>query len=89
MSICSVVRCVAVAALAVFVSGCFSGGSGQQWSSGPADSSMERRDDCRWNRSSCIYEGSYETGERDYAEEEAKRLNRASLQRLNRGRSWW
>lgn len=45
-------------------------------------------DECKWNRSSCIYEGSYEAGERDYAEEEAKRLNREASRRLSRG-SWW
>lgn len=60
-------------------------------SSGPTDrsavsnASPVRTDDCRWNRSSCIYEGSYEAGERDYAEEEARRLNQATIQRLRRG----
>lgn len=44
----------------------------------------ERRDECGWNRSSCIYEGRYEPDERDYAEEQAKRLNRAQLDRLRR-----
>ena len=46
--------------------------------------SLERPNDCRWNRSSCIYEGQYEPDERDYAEEEAKRLNQAQLQRMRR-----
>ena len=32
----------------------------------------------------CMYEGRYEPGEASYAEEEAKRLNRASLERLRR-----
>lgn len=41
--------------------------------------------ECKRNPSSCMYEGSYEPGERDYAEQEAKRLNRASLERLRRG----
>lgn len=45
-------------------------------------------DECKWNRSSCIYEGSYEADERDYAEEEARRLNREASRRLSRG-SWW
>ncbi len=40
---------------------------------------------CRWNRSSCMYEGAYDPGERDYAEEEAARLNRAELKRMRRG----
>ncbi len=37
---------------------------------------------CTWNRSSCMHEGSYEPGERHYAEQEAKRLNRAQIERL-------
>lgn len=45
----------------------------------------ERPSECRWSRSSCMYNGKYESGERDYAEEEAARLNKASLARL-RGR---
>lgn len=40
---------------------------------------------CKWSPSSCMYEGSYEPGEARYAEEEARRLNRASIERL-RGR---
>ena len=44
-----------------------------------------RDDECRGRRSACLYEGSYEKGERDYAEEEAKRLNRAQAARLRRG----
>ncbi|MFA1682466.1 MULTISPECIES: hypothetical protein [Achromobacter] len=36
------------------------------------------------SRSSCLYDGKYEAGERDYAEDEAKRLNRAELDRLRR-----
>lgn len=44
-----------------------------------------RSSDCYGNRSSCMYEGRYESGERRYAEEEARRLNRAALQRLRRG----
>ncbi|HLU16403.1 MAG TPA: hypothetical protein VKZ71_11270, partial [Burkholderiaceae bacterium] len=39
---------------------------------------------CRWNPKSCIHEGSYESGERQYAEEEARRLNQAVLQRMRR-----
>ena len=41
-------------------------------------------DECRWNRSGCIYEGSYEADERDYAEAEARRLNQAEMARLRR-----
>lgn len=42
--------------------------------------------ECRVNRSACIYEGRYESGERQYAEQEARRLNQASLERLARTR---
>lgn len=41
---------------------------------------------CAYNPDSCMYDGPYEPGERAFAEEEAKRLNRASLQRLRRSR---
>ncbi len=40
--------------------------------------------ECQWNRSACIYKGRYEKGERNYAEEEARRLNQASIERLRR-----
>ena len=43
------------------------GGFGSQIHSQP------RQRQCRWNRSGCIYEGSYEADERDYAEAEARR----------------
>lgn len=42
--------------------------------------------ECRLNRSACIYEGRYESGEKQYAEEEARRLNQASINRLRRVR---
>lgn len=54
-------------------------------SSGP---SAAQANECERNRSRCIYEGSYEPGERDYAEDEAARLNRASSARLSRGLGW-
>ncbi len=54
---------------------------------GSNSSTPSARDgECSRNRSSCMYEGSYEPGERDYAEEEARRLNRASLEKLKRNR---
>lgn len=40
--------------------------------------------ECRWYRSSCMYDGKYEPDEEDYAEAEAKRLNKASTDRLRR-----
>ncbi|WP_086063011.1 hypothetical protein [Bordetella genomosp. 8] len=41
-------------------------------------------DSCASSRSKCLYKGSYEPGERDYAEQEAKRLNLAELERLRK-----
>lgn len=88
MSIPLFSRCGVALFCVALVSGCsFTGpkasdtgvkalGSGVQTSS--------RGDDCRRNRSGCIYEGAYEPRERDYAEQEAKRLNRAALERFRR-----
>ena len=68
---------VVFAALALgAISGCSSSGSGLALP-GP---SIE----CRLNRSACLYEGKYEANEEAYAEEEAKRLNRAQIERLRR-----
>ncbi|KAB0623086.1 hypothetical protein [Castellaniella defragrans] len=71
-----VIRCSIALLFAALVSGCFGGG-------GPTRQA-DRGGECQWNRSRCLYEGSYEPGERDYAEQEAKELNRASLERLRR-----
>lgn len=79
-------RCGAVLFFVVLVSGCSTSGAGDSQQTTISGRVVD--DDCRWNRSSCLYEGSYETGERDYAEEEAKRLNRAASRKL-RGGSWW
>lgn len=40
--------------------------------------------ECGLVRSSCMYDGKYEQGEEDYAEAEAKRLNKQSTDRLRR-----
>ncbi len=40
---------------------------------------------CEANPRSCIFKGSYESGERHYAELEARRLNQMELARLQRG----
>jgi hypothetical protein len=60
--------------LVALISGCSSIGLGDS----------DRGDECKWNRSSCMHEGSYEPGERDYAEQEAKQLNQAASERLRR-----
>lgn len=40
---------------------------------------------CQWDRSACMYEGAYEPNEAAYAEEEARRLNKAAAARVRRG----
>ncbi|KNE25063.1 MULTISPECIES: hypothetical protein [Achromobacter] len=70
--------------LAGLVAGCSSILPG---SSEPASAAASERvvsDNCKFLRSRCIHEGSYDAGERDYAELEARRLNQAELQRLRR-----
>ena len=57
--------------LVALVSGCASGGNVQ----------------CKLSPSSCMHEGSYEPGEEEYAEEEAKDLNREASRKLRGG--WW
>lgn len=72
MIISSLNRCAALLLLAL-IAGC---------GVGAAD---RGRDECRWNRSSCMHEGAYEPGEREFAEDEASRLNKEALKRLRRG----
>lgn len=83
MSIQMFRRFFVVLFVAVAVAGC--SWLGPSDSAGPSSASAVRSDDCRWDRSRCIYEGSYEPGESDYAEEEARRLNQETIQRLRRG----
>ena len=49
---------------------------------------QNRVDECTGNRSRCMYEGSYDKDEKEYARQEAARLNRAQSLRMGR-RSWW
>lgn len=60
-----------------FIVGCSATGSGKT-----------TRNECRWNPESCMYDGVYEIGESDYAEEKAKELNRESAKKIRR-RTWW
>lgn len=71
-------RLGAVLCLGVLISGC---STPHRRSQGP----LELNNPCRLNQASCNYNGQYEPGERDYAEQEAKRLNQAEIQRLKRG----
>lgn len=61
------------------LSGCLAAGS----------SSSADTDNCRRDRARCLYDGQYEPGEQEYAEQAAKDLNRASTQRLRRSSWWW
>lgn len=74
MSIKTLIRYGVALFLVALVSGCSLMGLG----------ASDSDDECKWNRSKCMYEGSYEPGERDYAEEEAKRLNQAASAKLRR-----
>ena len=67
--------------MTLLLSGCFWGGD-----AGPSGSAGAFQGDetCLRTPSRCIYEGRYESGERDYAEDAARRLNQAQLQRLRR-----
>jgi hypothetical protein len=82
MSIKSLSRCGAMFFLVALSAGC---SSLVPWSSSPSFSetgSLIPETQCRWNPRSCIHEGQYEVGERNYAELEAARLNQAALEKL-------
>ncbi|MCW0206427.1 MAG: hypothetical protein OJK14_04975 [Achromobacter sp.] len=83
MSIQSLGRFGAALCLAALVSGCSSIGLGKPERQTSSASKVSA--ECQLSRSKCLYEGAYESGERDYAEEEAKRLNLAEVERLRRG----
>jgi hypothetical protein len=84
MSIQILSRCAVVLLLIASVSGCSSTKTTPS-ASAPNVSSTQASDSCASNRRACIYKGAYESGERDYAEQEAKRLNLAEYERLRRG----
>ncbi len=66
-------RLVLVLFITLSTSGCILGGSG---------SSV--LNECRWDPSSCMYQGGYEEGEEQYARDEAARLNRQQAGRVSR-----
>jgi hypothetical protein len=68
-------------ALASMVAGCSS--TPQRSSSVSYGTSVKADPRCRV-ASACAYNGPYEPGERDYAEQEAARLNQAEYERLSR-----
>ncbi|NMK49468.1 hypothetical protein [Achromobacter sp. Bel] len=88
MSIQTLSRYTVALLLVALVSGCSSilPGASSSGSGASSSAASERvvSDNCKFLRSRCIYEGSYDAGERNYAEQEAKRLNKAELERLRR-----
>ncbi|HET8597641.1 MAG TPA: hypothetical protein VFM22_07770 [Castellaniella sp.] len=78
MPIQTLCRYGAILLFGALVSGCAS-------SDAPTPTASRASSSCGWLFGNCGYEGAYEPGEKDYAEEEAARLNRAQLSRL-RGR---
>lgn len=85
MSIETLCRGAFVLACAILVSGCSSPAS--PWSSpnpGPVTAPSSSRTSLECRVTNCLYDGKYEPNERSYAEDEAKRLNRAELDRLRR-----
>lgn len=80
MSTTTAQRSALVLFLALLMAGC--------GSSSISSLAQNRVDECYGNRARCQYEGKYDADERDYAEQEAARLNRAQSLRL-RSRSWW
>ena len=83
MSISILARCATATTFFALTVGCGSAPTPLELLGGSSE--PDRIDECKSNRRACIYEGSYDRGERDYAEEEAKRLNQAQLRRI---RSW-
>lgn len=75
-------RSAVVLGLVVALSACSWLGRSKSESAAPGVYPAERTAQCAENPRSCLYKGRYEPGERDYAEREAARLNRASLERL-------
>src|SRR5690606_1664927 len=45
--------------------------------------------ECRWDPQRCMHEGSYEEGEEDYAEQQAKELNKAASRKMRRSSGFW
>ena len=86
MSVQSMGRYGAALCLAMLVAGCSMFGSDkpQAQSQRQTSSASKVTAECKANRKKCLYEGAYESGERDYAEDEARRLNLAEVERLRR-----
>lgn len=55
----------------------------------PQSVTHAERYQCKIDPKSCMYEGSYEPNEEKYAEQRAKELNRASVNKIKRRSLWW
>ncbi len=85
MSIFTISRCGAALFFVALVAGCSSSKpTAEEKASMAATTPARSNDECKANRKKCLHEGFYDVGERDYAEDEAKRLNLAESQRLRR-----
>jgi hypothetical protein len=84
-------RGVAILFFVALVAGCSStktssgdSGSGRSSATSSTSTSARTGNNCASNRQSCMFNGSYEPGERAYAEQAAKDLNNAEYERLRR-----
>ncbi len=85
MSILTISRCGAALFFVALVAGCSSSKPTTQEKASMSSATPARAsNECKANRKQCLHEGSYDVGERAYAEDEAKRLNLAESQRLRR-----
>lgn len=85
MSILTISRCGAALFFVALVAGCSSSKPTTQEKASMSNATPARAsNECKANRKQCLHEGSYDVGERAYAEDEAKRLNLAESQRLRR-----
>ena len=77
MFIRALCRCSVVLVLMGLMTACSIGGSDSS-----SSASRSFFNECTFSFGGCMYDGPYEPGEEQYAEEEARRLNRAQLERL-------
>ncbi|WP_313622865.1 hypothetical protein [Achromobacter sp.] len=85
MSILTISRCGAALFFVALAAGCSSNKPTPAEKASMSNATPARAsNECKSNRSKCLHEGSYDVGERAYAEDEAKRLNMAESARLRR-----
>lgn len=85
MSIHTISRCGAALFFVALIAGCSSTKpTVQEKASMKGATPARANNECKANRSKCLYDGHYDAGERGYAEDEAKRLNLAESERLRR-----